>query len=820
MPRRRRWVSLFWAMVLTLGVSKLVSLPLYFVAQRTATDAVAADLAQLSQLWSRYALSEEVALDEAPVLANVSTAVWFSDLARFGARRMILLTRASAFQRSADRAQPGINRHTTHVQPSLASSESVEVTFSYWGAWSRYCAARPAELPAVASRPHRRSALRRLLAEPSSALSRSEAAAGPPPAGVFPVPKSSLYEYKHNAFGTYASFRNEFETHWTDSWDDPTFVDTHILRIHPVKGFPVLRVRGSLEPRQSAQPPPTPYLVVWRLSFAPAGAPGNWTALDADAFTVRDGALFVGRNRLREIVITELEGAASAELWVKVVFRHDKSVGAKAIVRDSLEYLWLERAPASDPPDEPSPSIAEEDLRVPNLIDSGNRTHAPDDKEIASYKDSFPGYTAWNNDLHAAPIMCNMDALRYLGVNVAARVDFPNCKYWDVCAADLKVFSFDNWRGFSLDPCPNRMRREFFDAYKGDADMAKVDVFICSHPAANCELFLPFNKSIVVHATTRLEFGRHDEKVWWRRRMINERSASRWTEWAAVLQKIARNPRNTVAANSPFDVRYIKYHTGVDAVFLPSWCGYAEQFGWTLMGATRPEILLGPYRNSLGETVGQRRRHPLIRELERVVRREGLRRDREYLFRFIGEVYPSGYDLPDLARHPMIVNIPYQLSVMSWFEYYRMNIPLFFPSLKLLIQWEVEYGITQERIYGRPEPIVAPYTPFNPNSEACEDFVRWFQYADFYTWPHIQYFDSWEHLIELVTSTDLAEVSRRMREYNAVVKRDVIAKWRDVMSRAVAGERPGGRVVPQDFDLAMNRLGYPPVPPDPIPGCW
>jgi hypothetical protein len=24
-----------------------------------------------------------------------------------------------------------------------------------------------------------------------------------------------------------------------------------------------------------------------------------------------------------------------------------------------------------------------------------------------------------------------------------------------------------------------------------------VDFFICSHPAANCELFLPFNKSIL-----------------------------------------------------------------------------------------------------------------------------------------------------------------------------------------------------------------------------------------------------------------------------------------------------------------------------------
>jgi len=27
------------------------------------------------------------------------------------------------------------------------------------------------------------------------------------------------------------------------------------------------------------------------------------------------------------------------------------------------------------------------------------------------------------------------------------------------CKRRLKVLAFDNWRGFSLDPCPNTMRR-------------------------------------------------------------------------------------------------------------------------------------------------------------------------------------------------------------------------------------------------------------------------------------------------------------------------------------------------------------------------
>ena len=53
------------------------------------------------------------------------------------------------------------------------------------------------------------------------------------------------------------------------------------------------------------------------------------------------------------------------------------------------------------------------------------------------------------------------------------------------------------------------------------------------------------------------------------------------------------------------------------------------------------------------------------------------------------QAYPGGagrggYQYGDLARHPGIVVVPYTKSTMSFFELYRMNIPLFFPSIELL----------------------------------------------------------------------------------------------------------------------------------------
>ena len=74
------------------------------------------------------------------------------------------------------------------------------------------------------------------------------------------------------------------------------------------------------------------------------------------------------------------------------------------------------------------------------------------------------------------------------------------------------------------------------------------------------------------------------------RRYITERSTRRWAEWVRNLKLIASGEGNVVAANNMFDVHYIKYHTGLDAVYLPSWCEAPE--GVTC--APRIHLVLSP----------------------------------------------------------------------------------------------------------------------------------------------------------------------------------------------------------------------------------
>ena len=54
---------------------------------------------------------------------------------------------------------------------------------------------------------------------------------------------------------------------------------------------------------------------------------------------------------------------------------------------------------------------------------------------------------------------------------------------------------------------------------------------------------------------------------------------------------------------------------------------------------------------------------------------------------------------------------------MTFFELYRIGIPIFVPSLKLLVRWELQRHVMSERVYWKhtPTPLNKPTTP-DPNA--------------------------------------------------------------------------------------------------------
>jgi len=426
----------------------------------------------------------------------------------------------------------------------------------------------------------------------------------------------------------------------------------------------------------------------------------------------------------------------------------------------------------------------------------------------------------WNTDFHSAPVSCNLDIYQAAGAVVHSEVDYGNCIYSGSCKDRMKVLGWEQNYGFALKsrqyPKYQDLKQAFYDEFKNNEEFNRVDGFICSHPVANCELFLKFNKPVVVFATTRLEFGRHDKLIDWRQPdWTQEEGSKRWHEWISTLHALNKDPKNTIAANSMYDVKYIEYHTGLKAQYLPSWCGDKTDTYWNLCHGKKDiagnspaiynptegqnTILIGAYRTNLErdrfvkpddpnnpQTDEQKfENHPIVKGL-----RKAASHSTKYRFETIAKIYPKGYSTGDLGTHPAIVVIPYQVSTMNLFEMYRVGIPLFFPSLRLLSAWYADHKIMWERQYGQPErldDLIGSKTTWpDPNDASVESFEFWVKWADWYTWPHIQLFDSWDDLatrLNTMHKADFNDISHNMMKESMRIKTELISNWTQVFNK-------------------------------------
>ena len=266
----------------------------------------------------------------------------------------------------------------------------------------------------------------------------------------------------------------------------------------------------------------------------------------------------------------------------------------------------------------------------------------------------------WSNDYHIAPINDLKHLLQPIGVRFIDKSLSGHCHVTNTCdgKATLRVINGNN--AMSLNPA---LIPQFVQSYRNDAELLSADAFACFLPPAMCELFEPFNRSLLIIVPTRYEAGRH--------------GSARWTDWNNNLLRMSKDPRNLIAANNLYDAEYVRYFTGIQTQWLPSYCGYLSD----RYTPTRPGFILAPIHNGG------------FAELFTKWYKESCQRVNCTTELFpLRSRYPH-YKYSDIAAHKGVVYVPYQVSVMSMFEQYRMNIPLFFPSVDLLAKWQHEHMV-------------------------------------------------------------------------------------------------------------------------------
>ena len=425
--------------------------------------------------------------------------------------------------------------------------------------------------------------------------------------------------------------------------------------------------------------------------------------------------------------------------------------------------------------------------------------HQPSAKQHEAY--------IWTTDLHAGPIGCQIQMFDSLEIGVLAQVDFPNCKFFhntnghNLCATDRKGLLNNEMRGYSLDPLPEITIARLKRHYRRVSAFQKADYVFCAHPVANCEIYLDSGKTMIVYATTRIEFGRNDEYVWWRKRYLGQDKDERWFSWATTLAMLGSSSRHIVAANNLYDATYIEYMTGTKVLYIPSWCaGSPSDFSRIRYSPEASEFVLVPYRLNLefdkasipqqgwpenddrqyGDDILQ---HPIFTTLHHLEPERGFK-----LVSMKNALNGEFKSVLQFHRFRGLVFIPYQASTMFFFEVYRACVPILAPSKSLLTHWIESERLMWEVSYGDPKRINVSLHSHLPSPNAFDARSRkmWMDFYDIYNgdvFPHLLYFNNWEEAANIVLETDLQQVSERMCDHNLREYYRIRMLWLNVFSR-------------------------------------
>lgn len=324
--------------------------------------------------------------------------------------------------------------------------------------------------------------------------------------------------------------------------------------------------------------------------------------------------------------------------------------------------------------------------------------------------------------------------------------------------AKVDIVNAKTWRNIDQDMC-----NAFYERYCDE--LSGYDAFIVTHTPCFSMLYERWNKPVIVVASTRYEQPFSGDR-------------NKWEAFNAFLLRGIDAGKIVAVANNKYDAAYAQLFTGRPWQVIASLCDYTN----APYRPSRPEFLYSSRyvpRHLPGPVVEKARRFALSR-WERFLRRSRLSRS------------AGLYRWEDIAQYRGLVHVPYNASVMSIFEQYASGIPLIFPSQAFLAQLYSQHadgGVMSElsfnRVYGLGPGSLLPFGDSDPNAyDDTATMMHWAELSDFYdpeNLAHIEYFDSFDTLEEVLIRLDLEAISANMVRHQALRRERAHADWSSVL---------------------------------------
>jgi len=300
-----------------------------------------------------------------------------------------------------------------------------------------------------------------------------------------------------------------------------------------------------------------------------------------------------------------------------------------------------------------------------------------------------------------------------------------------------------------------------------DPELAKVDIFVCTHPAIGCRVLFPLlerhGRGLIGYIGGALEIG------------VPEHSLAVWVEDFA---RAVAHPRAVFVAQNAFLAEKVHYSTGVT---LPAVRPVGAHIRWKYTPRRERDVLVWKTSSwcvdNADELLG------VLKALTAICADQlGGSAELHLQFQLLRSLVPNNGEgancaaaasswpsYADVASFRAVLMFPYDLTVISFYELYHMHIPTFLPGPELATQY-VWRG-ADVLWFNCSSHVAAGHVPWHavpPGSMWDSPMVltQWLRFADWYRWPAVQTFESFQELVHGLLTVDLRSVSEEMRLFD------------------------------------------------------
>ena len=254
------------------------------------------------------------------------------------------------------------------------------------------------------------------------------------------------------------------------------------------------------------------------------------------------------------------------------------------------------------------------------------------------------------------------------------------------------------------------------------------------------------------------------------------------------LLEAHQNPRHILAGASFYDLMYTQHYLNVNPEPLVTFSFHIAQ---KIEHPDNNTVLVGPVNAHLNRGFETKTYDKKITDTYTQFCAENSLTPK-LAFRFIRHVYPTYYELSQLARHPAVIILPYSVFSYSQEELYDLNIPYFAPSVDFLIQSGIVTDRTLSRqagpeLYKTIENDLEDDSSPNSHSEAAER--KWLPYSSIYQKENAIIFDNLTDLARKIHTIDQDGDRLRQKMYAENTRRrdENLKLWSEALNLTTHG---------------------------------